>query len=419
MKRKLIDKLIEWKDKGKDSRLKPVLITGSRGGGKTYLSFDFGKSFFKDIIYINFERDSKLAALFHEKDPDGILDNISEYFQKPVSKDTTILILDEIGICDHAIQFIVQLKDRKVPVNIIATSSKPLEYIEYGQELKKCVEQLILYPFDFEEYLWATGYEWYSDIIREHYISNKKIPDIVHKELLDIFEQYLIVGGMPRAINEYINTEAFINISEQHNSILEGFYSDAENLMNENLHIKVKNIFATMDMQISKKNKKFQYKLIRKGATKNLYMDGIDFMNASNMTIKVQKIDSDQFKLYLCDVGLQLSMIKKGSIKTDQLEARKGLIENYIAQNLISGHREIYFWESNAQAKIDFIIKDCLNVMPIEVSTDNNTRSKSLSIIKNTYDIQKSIKISTNNFDLKNNIKYVPLYAVFCINENI
>lgn len=418
MKRKLIDRLSEWKEKNKDGLSRPVLITGARGVGKTYLSFDFGRSFYQDIIYINFERNGRLKRLFYEEQPEIILDKISDHFHKPLNKDT-ILILDEIGYCEEGIQFILQVKEHKLPVNIIGITSKSLDYISLREELEGCVEHMALYPFDFEEYLWATGYEWYSDVIREHFAKNKKIPDIVHNELLNIFEQYMNVGGFPRVINEYMNTEMFINISEQQNSIMESFYADAGN-KDDSLYVKIKSILSTMDMQIGKKNKKFQYKLIRKGATKNLYIDGIHYMNKSNIVIKVDKLNSDQFKLYLCDAGLQASMILEGNneiTKEDYRHVRKGLIENCIAQNLIPHYPKIYFWESNAQAKIDFIIKDELNMIPVEVSADTNTRTKSLSIFKSTYNVRKSIKISANNFGFRNNIKYIPFYAVFCLGE--
>lgn len=418
MKRKLVDKLIEWKDKKKNSNHKPILITGVRGVGKTYLAYDFVRSFYKDCIYLNFERNGQIGKLFQDEDPEIIIKNISEYFKKSVKEKATILIFDEIAGCSKVINFIMNATKSKIPINIIIISSMPLEYIDSSQKIGKLVDHLILYPFNFEEYLWATGNDWYSDLIREHFISNKKVPDIVHKELMGIFEQYLIIGGMPRSINEYINLETEINISEQHKSILDSFYLDTRNHMDDSLCVKAKSIMNTIDMQIEKKNKKFQYKLIRKGASKKLYIDAINYMDQSNMVIKVKKLDSDQFKLFLCDVGLQLSMFYERKISPNtqtDLELRRGIIENYIAQNLISNHHELNFWESNAQAKIDFIIKKDMNLLPIEVSIDDNTRSKSLSVFKTTYDIKNSIKISTNNFGLKNNIKYIPYYAVFCI----
>lgn len=413
-----MDRLSEWKEKSKNSLVKPILMTGTRGVGKTYLSYEFGKSFYQDIIYINFERNTKLKRLFWEDELDQIIINISQYFQKTLDKDI-ILILDEIGDCQEGIQFILQEKVHKLPFNVIGISSKPPGSIKFHEKLIDCVEHIILYPFDFEEYLWATGYEWYSDVIREHFTKNTKVPDIVHRELLSIFEEYLNVGGFPRVINEYVNTETAINISEQQNSILESFYTDARNHTDESLYIKVKSILSSMDMQIGKKNKKFQYKLIRKGATKNLYIDGIYYMQHANMVMKVDKLDSDQFKLYLSDVGLQMSMIlaEKNQVSRDDRQVRKGIIENCIVQNLMPHYPKIYFWESNAQAKIDLILKDNLDMIPIEVSIDNNTRTKSLSIFKSIYHVKKSIKISTKNFGYRNNIKYIPLYAVFCLDE--
>lgn len=422
MKRKLLNELIDWKKTKKGIYNKPAFITGSRGVGKTYLAFDFSKAFFSDQIYINFERNVKNSELFENEDPLVVLESLEEYFQVSI-KDTTILILDEITVCQTAINFLIQLPKINRKLNIIAISTKPIQYIDRFEDLQEVITPFKLFPFDFEEYLWCMGYEWYSDVIREHFISNRKVPDIVHKELNEFFEQYLILGGMPIALNEYINSEAFINVSEQHHIIMETLHSDAENHMDESTSIKVKNILNTMDYQMMKKNKKFQYKLIRKGASKGIYKDAIHYMEIANIMNKIVKLDSDHFKLYLCDVGMQLSMIKEQNHKNEEdpeekLNLKKGLIETYIAQNLMVNHKTLYFWESNAQAKIDFLIKDeSGNLLPIEVSMNEYTRSKSLSVFKSTYQLDKidSIKLSINNFAASKNVKYVPFYAVFCI----
>lgn len=413
MKRKHLESLLNWHN---NKNRKPFLLNGTKGVGKTYLIFDFSKLYFSNTIYLNFERDSNLVSLFNNDDYEQILSNIEKHYNRSFQQESTVLILDEIIHCPNILFFINKY--------ISCTTSNDWKLIcikstifndKQEQEILSKSINATLYPFDFEEFLWATGHEWYAEVIREHYQSNKKVPDIVHKELLDLLELYLYVGGMPRAINEYIQLESVINVKEQQNYLLEGIYRDAIHILGESDGLKVKNMIQTMNQQLCKKNKKFQYKIIRKGATQSQYEESLQYLIKNHILLPSNKMNSDSEILYLYDIGVLNAMMP--SMDGLDEESRRGLIENYIGNQFIINHNKLCFWESNATARINFIAKDKLShtYLPIEVSIDNNTRTKSLNIFKQEYPCEYSIKLSTNNFGMRRGVKYVPLYAAFCI----
>ncbi|MDD3174225.1 MAG: AAA family ATPase [Herbinix sp.] len=430
MKRKAIEDLIKWKELNNRT---PILITGAKGVGKTYLAYDFAKAFFEYIYYINFEREPLLRRLFKSSDKIKTNDMLSEHFHLNSEniKESRILILDEINCCIEAMEI---MNAKYLSENfdyIIIISSYPVSN-EYSNNILK----LPIYPFEFDEFLRATSNEWYIELISTHFKTNKKIPDIVHKELLELHQLYLRIGGMPGIINEYLNLSSTVNISEQH-SFLIGSYHDY--ILRDNSDsdaFKMNQVFDSLILQLMKDNKKFQYKLIRKGTTHSMYKEAIRKLSDLNYIIKCNRISSDHlieplktfenaawfdeetdtnFKLYLPDSGLLYSKIVEEYGSSWDLSQNKALLENYVAQSLQAKHYPFAFWESDSMAKIDFIIYKNKELIPIEIHENSNTRSKSISVLKQKCDFPYAVKISSKNFELSNQIKYVPYYAIFCI----
>jgi uncharacterized protein len=455
LKRKLINQLLRWKE---SSCLKPLLLTGAKGVGKTYLAYDFAKSFYDQLVYINFERnpqineviikliDNKMSSIDDKANgynKDGIQEILETYFHIKEVSGPILVILDEISFCPDFKRFIKELLKTELFHSIIAISS--IWGSDSDTDEKELFAPITLYPLDFEEFLVATGIEWYIEVIREHFESNKNIPDIVHKELLSIFELYIQVGGMPLAINEYIGTNEILNIPEQHQILTSSYLSIASRLNVDGEFLKIKQIINSVDKQLLKDNKKFQYTLMRKGATYGLYADAMEFIknsyfSLSSIKLQDELIDDFQqlpeelsedrrrekgltddtsrnhgFKLYMLDVGILNSLLKEQGFKEDKA-VRKALFENYTAESLLTNGYTLYFWESNSQAKIDFVIHKNNNLVPIEVRINDNTRSKNVSVFRSKFGSNtESIKISTRNFECSNQVKYVPIYAVFCI----
>ena len=434
MKRTAIDSLIKW---NQTSDVRPVLLTGAKGVGKTYLAYDFAKAFFKSNLYLNFEHDPNVAELFHGKDPFIVSNLLLKHFNLDALKNETdiieerILILDEISSCPEALQMITALQFTGEFPKIIAISSRPLK-----KEELELYYHIPIYPMQFDEFLVAIGKDWYIETIITHFETNKKIPDIVHKELIALHNLFIQVGGMPGIVNEYLNFNNISNIPEQH-SLLMGTYQYYQGLItpNDSEALKMNQVLNSLPTQLIKSNKKFQYKLIRKGTTHAMYRDAIQFLSNQNYVIPAYKIlsedlnsinialeedmlnvtDITSFKLYLSDVGLLHSQLYSSLPTPFNKETKKALLENYIAVTLKSKGYPIIFWESDSTAKIDFILLKDNELIPLELFSDKNTRSKSVSVLKQKIDFPYSIKISSKNYDFLNNVKYVPYYAVFCL----
>lgn len=421
MKRNIIDKLILWK---RTKKHKPVLLTGSKGVGKTYLAYDFSKAFFEHTIYINFEHNNNVKNIFELSDPMDIKEKLIEFnfiinhnkADGEINLSQAILILDEISLKDSILEKIDLLHKKGVFPFIIMIRSTSTD-VELQKHLKN-IMHIPIYPFAFDEFLKANNFDWYIETIKTHYINNKKIPDILHKELLQLHGLYLQIGGMPTAINEYINQSTTINISEQHNILVGSYYNYILKSNMDKEALKMKQVLDSLPLQLKKANKKFQYKIIRKGTTYAMYKNAIDNLVEGGYCLRCDKIksnSSNSFKLYMHDVGLLYTGLTGEAVQCKKLAMDKALLENYTAQTLHSSGYPLYFWESDSMAKIEFIIKKDNSLIPIEIHPSNNTRSKSISVLRQKIDFPYAVKISSKNFDFSNQIKYVPYYAVFCI----
>jgi predicted AAA+ superfamily ATPase len=430
LKRKVIDELIKWKTLNSGM---PILLTGAKGVGKTYLAYDFAKTFFEHIFYLNFERDLGASKLFQTADPKKIEEQLKDHYKLDldIPSENRILILDEISCCKEVMQVLKSMQLPGIFSYIIAISSNPIP-----DEYRDHIPQLPIYPLEFDEFLRATSSEWYIETVIHHFNANKKIPEIVHKELLALHQLYLQIGGMPSMVNEYLSLTSTVNVAERH-SFLIGSYHDC--ILKDNPDsdaLKMNQVFDSLVLQLQKDNKKFQYKLIRKGTTHSMYKDAISKLKNNNYVIRCNRISNEQlldyvttfasrewsneeantnFKLYLPDIGMLYTKMAEEQGRSFDHNHKKALLENYVAQSLQAKNYPFGFWESDSMAKIDFIVLKGNEIIPIEIYDSDNTRSKSLSVLKQKCDFPYSIKISSKNFDFSNQIKYVPYYAVFCL----
>jgi len=432
LKRKAIDKLILWKE---EANRKPILITGVKGVGKTYLAYDFAKAFFEHICYMNFERDSFLNDLLNSDDIEKTKEQLLCYYHlnNHQIEESVIFIFDEISYSQRSVNTDVIHRLADSFPYIICISSSPLP-----NKLISKMQQLPLYPLEFDEFLRAIGSEWYIDLIKTHYKSNTKLPEIVHNELLDLHYQYMQIGGMPGAVNEYLSLTSLINVSEQHSFLIGSYHDHMNRDHTESVALKMKQVFDSILFQLMKENKKFQYKLIRKGTTHAMYKEAIEKLSDADYVLKCCRIqkketkntkndiefidamndhNNSHFKLYLPDIGLLFTGIKNeyGTLSKKNKYLWKALLENYVAQAIQAKHYPFVFWESDSSAKVDFIIYNKDEIIPIEVFETDNTRSKNLNILQQKFSFTRAVKISSKNFEMSKQIKYIPYYAVFCL----
>ncbi len=394
---------------------KPLIIKGPKGVGKTRLVTDFLATNTANKIYMNFEHNPGLLHLLDSSSMDNTIHTINNYFATD-SKRESIIIFDECHLCESILLNLITWNKESSLLHFIFISSYPFDI---SLDPDTC-EILTLYPMDFEEFLEASNNQWYISVIREHYKTLKPIPTIVHNDILNIFYDYLLIGGMPSAVNEYLALESVLNVSELHYSIQNHQLNCLRLHSTETSYSKLESLYQTLDLQLSKKNKKFKYNMIRKGATKNQYQLEVKTLEDYGLILSCLPLEESMIgqKLYLYDVGILVTKAKMNlSCKelTPNSEQYKGFIENCVAQNLVSNGYSLYYWESGSQAKIDFILNKNNTYIPIEVYSDEHTKSKSVNIFTNTYEIPYSIKVSPKNFAEHQHIQYVPLYAVFCI----
>ncbi len=414
MKRKAVHQLINWKS---HSTQHPLCISGPKGIGKTYLVLDFAKSFFEGNLYINFETNAKLCYFFEQHRTEDFLKNLKSYYQLPELLSDVVYLIDELWACPCAYHSFLEFLRTNPSISIILITSK--EGIFSGIEYE-FIEKLQLFPLDFEEFLIANGAEWYTEIIRGHCITGKKIPEIVHRELLKLFEDYLEVGGMPAAVKEYLNFESTENVMEIHRILYQSMCSQIKKMYPEQEAFKMNQILDILVEQLLKENPKFQYRLIRKGATRMFYETAMNHLEENRIIYSCkkikekEKIDLTSKQLYYMDTGIFYTMLFSNSDNCHITEniKKKAVLKNFVAQTLAKNLIPFYYWESDGKARIHFIVKKEEEFFPIELYTQEHTYSKSTSVFRQHFLVPFSISLSKKNFEISNNIKQYPYYSL-------
>jgi len=432
MKRILEKELIQWKEM--TSNRMPLVLYGARQVGKTYLLQEFGREYFKNTVYVNFERMPIVAEYFDgDLSPDRIIRLLEEYFQSKIIPDETLVIFDEIQACERALTSLKYFCE-EAPEYHIAAAGSLLGVAVHREKYSFPVGKIImktLYPFRFDEFLMACGQGRFVSIIEEHFHTLKEVPESTHKELKLLFQRYLFVGGMPAAIKKYMEEQSLINVPEMQLMIVDSYTADMAKYSTESESTKIRGAYLSLPAQLAKDNKKFQYKLIRKGATAGLFGDSIAWLTMAGVAIECNRVtrgempvsvfrDISSFKLYMSDIGLlsaRTGIMPDMMIRDTLSDVYKGaLAENYVAQTLLANGYELFYWTSDSPtAEVDFVIQKKGQVIPIEVKFDTNVHAKSLNHYRNMYHPEVALRITGRNFGQGEGVISIPLYAAFCI----
>ena len=432
MIRKIIDDLRAWRNMTADR--KPLILYGARQVGKTYVLQEFADSFYRNNVYINFERMPMVAGYFDgDLKPDRIVRCLEEYFSVKIVPGDTLIIFDEVQACERALTSLKYFCEEAPEYHVVAAGSLlgvAISREKYSFPVGKVIIKT-LYPLSFDEFLMATGNEYLISIIKEAYKNMSAMPEAAHREALEWYHKYLFVGGMPAAVNQYMQSGLLVNVPEIQSMIIAAYIADMAKYASESESTKIRNAYNSMPAQLAKENKKFQYKMIRRGATAGLFGDSIAWLTMAGLVYECKRVsrgelpleafrDVSAFKLYLSDVGLlsAFSNITSENIIRNELSPvyRGALTENYVAQALSSNGHGIYYWTSDSPVgEVDFVIQDKGRIYPIEVKSGENTHSRSLKHYEKMYLPDKIYRLSEKNFGCDENIFAVPLYAVFCI----
>lgn len=430
MKRKFYNTLIDWKNNSVGT---PLMVVGARQIGKTYIINEFCQNEFDDYIYINLMEKPSIVNIFEDKsDFETKVKKIELELNKRIDPEKTVVFLDEIQESETAISCLKFFCESPKPYKIVCAGSllgvKIHRFHSSFPVGKVRIE--FMYQMDFEEFLLALGKDMWIEEIKRCYNTLEEIS--IHDKLLYLYRTYLCIGGMPAAINEYINVNEEIllwNKNKVKNIIMSYLADMNKYTLNNSESVKIEKVYRAIPVSLAKENKKFKYTDIEKGANKRSFESAIDWLKASNLIYQctlVNKIEPplkvyeqlDYFKVYLNDVGLLTSLLEIdfSDILLDNEFMFKGSIaENYVAQTFRINNISLYYWKSGNMAEIDFLLYNKDGIIPIEVKASNNTKSKSLKIYNEKYNPKYSIRVSTKNFGFNNNIKSIPLYAAFLI----
>lgn len=353
MRRKLLEQLILWKE---NTKAPPFLMMGARCVGKTYLALDFAANHYQWKAYLNTEHNPGVLRLFDGEEPGQWKERIEAQYKVDVAQKDVLLILDEIR---EPILFLKaqQLKREFPGAQILMISSYALR-----KEVAAFFNSRTLHPMDFEEFLDAMGSDWYIPTIHDHFYNQKPLPDIVHRELLRMLDRYLVVGGMPEAVLAFVQSKSVLDVPEIHKRILASLeYDLSDQLGQEGLLGKCLSVYSTMDLQMAKKNKRFQCSLIRKGTTFASYQGALDALYRFYMLYDLPSLTMDELspRLFFTDVGMLLSMTNRRNRLKNAEQYREfadSLLQNFVMENLLEIRESLSYWESDRSARVDFVL---------------------------------------------------------------
>lgn len=424
MERKIVSFFQKWK---KDIIRKPLILYGPKQIGKTFTALEFGKNEYKNVVYFNTANNKNLIDLFKkEKSPDKLIVNLSVISGETILEDDSLIIFDNVD----SIEIVKGLKlfgSETRKYHIIAITSRRENLKDFkGEEL----QFKGMYEMDFEEFLWSRDEKQLANLIRESFEKRKTCP--FHKVALDLFYEYLFTGGFPEVINAFNNGLSDNEIEAIKGKIIDSYKKEVA--LNSTL-IDIPRGLEVIDSipeQLKKENKKFQYGLMGYGKRAKEYESTIKYLIDNQIVYRSYKIrniksplsscrETESFKLYLPDDGLLFSMLhinKKDFLSNESI--KETMYENHIAKTLVEANYSLYYYQSGGKAEVNFVVQNRMGeVIPIEITIKSMSKAKSLSVLMKRFTVSNAYRITENNFSTKKEVRYLPIYAVFCLNDNI
>ena len=423
MERKIETFFRRWQ---KDIIRKPLILYGPKQVGKTYSVLEFGKKEYKNVIYFNTENNKVLEELFKkEKSPEKLILNLSLISGETILPEDTLIILDNL-LSIEVVRGMKLFGSSKSKYHIIGITSNRERLNEFkGEELQfKGMSEM-----DFEEFLWAHNEKNLAELIKESFEKHKTCP--FHKVAMDLFQEYLISGGLPEVVAASIAGKSEYEIDSIKQKLVDVYKKEiALNKVLIDIPRGIE-VFDSIPEQLQKENKKFQYGTMGTGKRAKEYESSINFLINNQIVYRSFKIktvksplsscrEKDSFKLYIPDDGLLVTMshLNYKQIATDE-RVRETLYENHIAKTLVDAGYSLYYYQSDGKAEVNFVIQNRKGqIIPLEIATRTQSKAKSLSVFMKKFTVPQAYRITENNFSTRKDVRYIPIYAVFCLNEN-
>ncbi len=402
----------KWKNK---SRRKPLILTGVRQCGKTYIVDEFAKKNFQSYVYVNFESEETLSAIFdYDFDVNRIVSELERHFKTQITPGETLVFFDEIQECTRAITSLKYFCEKMRDLHIVCAGSLlgvALKREQISFPVGK-VNRLQLYPMSFKEFVIANDRMDLIEVFDE-WPTDREIPKIYKEPMEELLKAYYIVGGMPEVVKTWIETHDYDEVEEVQNEILEDYADDFSKHAPLTDVPKIRWIWDSVPVQLAKENNKFVFSHVKKGKRSAELEDALQWLVDAGLLIKAERVekpeiplegaaDKTYFKVYMSDVGL-LRAKSKISVRTileesDLYVRYKGAFaENYVLNELKSLGKAPFFWRSGNTAEVDFIYEEEGDIVPVEVKAADNTQAKSYKQFCKKYHPRKGLKLSRKN----------------------
>lgn len=372
MKREIIKDLLKWKE---SSNRKPLIVHGARQVGKTYIIKQFGKENYNNLIYVNFETNQEFSSQISEHiDAKYIINKLELFYGEKILPGKTLIFFDEIQANERALTALKYFYEDAPEYHVIAAGSLlgvAINRENYSFPVGK-VQMLNMYPLSFKEFLIAVGREDLIEVIQKHFENDERMDKTIHELCLKLYRTYLVVGGMPEVVETYLTEGKTISAIDVQAEILESYVRDMTKYADNSLSNRIISAFDSIPVQLAKDNPKFQYKVIAKGGTSSIFGEAIMWLKNSGIVNQVYKTtaelplemhkDLSSFKLYMSDVGLFVNKARYPLYQVDLSQqpvmiAMGPLTENYVANELRVKGYDLYYWESDGKAELDFMIQ--------------------------------------------------------------
>lgn len=423
MKRNAILELVQWKN---SPERKPMVLRGARQVGKTWLMKEFGQNYYDNYVYFNFDEEDELKSIFEtNKNPNRIIELLSMISDEKIEPEKTLIIFDEIQECPEALNTLKYFKEKANEYHVITAGSllgtllaKPKSY-PVGM-----VNLLDVYPLTFDEFLNAIDsglYAYYESIQKEQVIEQ-----IFHQRLLDAYNYYLIIGGMPECVSSWIKYKDPAMVSKIQRELIEVYENDFSKHNGKVNSGRILMVFRSIVSQLAKPNEKFMYGTVREGARARNFEEAIEWLVSAGMLNRVYNVSKmehplsafdklDQFKLFVFDTGLlkQMAGVDNSAIllRTDY-QFKGPLTENYVLQQL-QGQFEVeprYYSDKNGE--IDFVVQNKMEIIPIEVKGGEDRSANSFKTYVANNAPQHAYRFSKRGYRKDGGFTNLPLYLV-------
>ena len=423
MKRTAMEKLVAWKSS--DER-KPMVLKGARQVGKTWLMKEFGKNYYKSFVYFNFDEEDELKSIFEtNKNPQRIIELLSMIAGEKIHPLDTLVIFDEVQECPEALNALKYFKEKANEYHVIAAGSllgtllaKPKSY-PVGM-----VNLLDIFPLTFEEFLEATDaplFTYYEGIHKE-----QQIEEIFHNRLLEAYNNYLIIGGMPECVSSWLKHKDPAKIAQIQRELIEVYENDFSKHNGKVNSGRILMVFRSIVTQLAKSNEKFMYGAVREGARARDFEEAIEWLVSAGMLNRIYNVSKlehplsafdklDQFKLFLFDTGLlkQMAGIDNSAILLKSTYQFKGpLTENYVLQQLRGQFDVMPRYFSSRNGEIDFVLQCGMDIIPVETKGGEDKSAPTFKKYVADNHPQYAVRFSKMGYRKDGNITNIPLYLV-------